>query len=307
MQKNTYEQDSGHPDFLPSSIEQKNRVILVLVLLLVVFMFMDYQAKRHYQSVVQNQKKSSSNASPKHTSSFEEDLQDAKEKLENELKKQDEDIQDKVPIKAEAKTILGSFNKLKESLQNAVETQTAAEIQQVKATPIHAENILTKLELNHSSKNQSPPTDQIIHKKKHYFLYFIRFVGKKSRIIAVRRLHPKPQGTLSLKYVLEQLRKGPKHQEKGLLNNFDQHIQIKGISLVGKIAVVNLNSAIGRMGVHVIHDRLEQLSHTLTQFNQVDAVQLLVDDKLKKYIGNAQVNVPKNLKPKHQSFLIKDL
>ena len=272
------------------SVEQKNRVILVLSLLLVISLFMDYQARRHYQSNQQNQNKAQ--ASARHNPTFAEDLEEAQAILASELTKQEQEVSEKAPVKAKAQSIVSGFSELKESLKKAANNQLQSELQKAQVSPSSAANILTKLEAKHLAKNTAPPLDQITHQGKHYSLHFIRFSAKKSQIVAVKRPHTGAK--LRLGRVLEQLRNGPNASEKGLLNNFDRYIEIKGISLAGRTAVINVNSAIGRLGPHVIHDRLEQLTHTLTQFRQVDNVQILVNDKVPQYIGDAQVSIGKN-------------
>ena len=302
----------GGPDL---TLEKNNRVIVVLSLALVLGLFMDFQARRHYAS----QNPSTGEQIPTNLEeSLEEEIDSAREKLESELGERGEeadgiqgageniDLLKAEAIPAKADKILGAWNNIKERINSAANQQINAEIKEVKAISGKASEILSPSSVPQNrapAKSKSPPVlDEISYTKDYYFLYFIRFEQRKSKLIRVQRKH---QGeVLRLSRVLENLRKGPNIKEKGLLNNFDNRIQVHSIRLKPRndSVVVDLNAAMGRMGVHVIHDRMEQLSHTLTQFPQVNSIQLLIDGKAVSKLGSAQVNVPTQIQPQRPSY-----
>ncbi len=280
-------------------IEKNNKLILILFLVLCLALFMDYQAKRHYSSFLASE-----------------------QGLMDHIEEQD------------ASSILEeSQSKLNEELQQALKERDIQEILQQKAIPKKAESILGKWGkelhqeitfarkklrqgITHKKKDSSKPPaqelqrqrnqgalsfpDQIQHKKDHYFLYFIRFHKKKSKLIAVKRPHN--GGNLRIRSVLEALRKGPKGEERTLLNNFDSRIQIYSIKLTGGRLFLDLSPDLGRMGSYVIQDRLEQLAHTLAQFQQIDHVVILIEGKRRTHIGEDAVELPSPLIPRRPSF-----
>ena len=254
-------------------IEKTNRIVSLFFLVFLIVFFMDFQARRHYNSVREQNK----------ATSFDEDLEAAQEKLESELQKQRGAITDALPIdgveasaapalqKAKAGSILGAWSSVKAKISAAAKAQKAAEILGVQTASSKAASILSGL--SHQGNNlKSPPIapDQIAHRLPYYWLYFIRFSGKKSKLIRVKRPHS--PGPLLLSQVLQTLRRGPSIHEKGLLNNFDHHIKVNQVRRIGSVVLLDLNSALGRMGLHVIHDRLEQIAHTLAQFPQISHV-----------------------------------
>ena len=308
------------------SVEQKNRTILILILVLLLSVFMDYQAKRHYKTIASEMKQT--------------DLNGANGSLEDssnwylqgnqivEKKPADQIIEQKVefpkgqnanldqtaqqkeiqkrpitatqPIPTQTHNILSKFTHLREEFNQALKKQTAAELQQIAAKSTQASTILANdKQGGNPAKETIKPPDLIQYAEQHYFLYFIRFDGKKSNLVRVRR--PYQGSSLYLGKVLQALRQGPNSKEKGLLNNFDHRIKINSVTLAGRSVIVDLNPAIGRMGTHVINDRLEQLAHTLTQFRQIDYVRVLIEGKVVSHIGNAKVVLPQALRPKRPS------
>lgn len=288
-------------------IEKSNRIVSLLFLVFLIVFFMDYQARRHYNSVRVESK----------ASSFDEDLEAAQKKLESELKKQKGRITDTLPSnsvesvevnssiqpqKAKSETIIGgAWSSLKAKISTAAKKQKAAEILGAEATKSNASKVLSALaQKGNNLKNPPMASEQIMHQLSYYWLYFIRFSGKKSKLIRVKRPH-KP-GPLRLSQVLLALRAGPKIHEKGLLNNFDHRMKVNYIRRNGAGVLIDLNPAIGRMGAHVIHDRLEQIAHTLTQFAQISYVKISVEGQSPNSIGEAGVILPQALYPQRSSF-----
>ena len=123
-----------------------------------------------------------------------------------------------------------------------------------------------------------------------FFLYFIRFRGERSELVRVRRA--RPESGISIYQVIESLQAGPAFQEKGLLNTFDKGIRIHQVDVQDGIAVVNVDGGIARMGSHIIQDRLDQLTATLTQFPEITGIRLLVDGHPVKSLGADAVPLP---------------
>ena len=284
-------------------IEKGNRIVSLLFLVLLISFFMDYQARRHYNSVKGEEK----------AASFDEELEAAQEKLKSELKKQGGTLTDALPvdavepsssvatpIKAKASSILGTWSSIKAKISTAAKEQKAAEILGAQATSTQASAILNgSAQKGNNLKSPSIAPEQITHPLPYYWLYFIRFSAQKSKLIRVKRPHS--PGPLRLSQVLQALGKGPSIHEKGLLNNFDHHIKVNHLERRGQAVLLDLNPALGRMGVHVIDDRLEQIAHTLTQFPQIRHVKITIDGQSPRYIGEAKVLLPQELRPQRPS------
>ena len=296
------------PDNPFGNIEKGNRVVSLLFLVLLLLFFMDYQARRHYDS--------SRTGGESVGGAFDQDLEIAREELERAMQEskggqggnafpidrnrgsQEASLQ---PQRAKAGTILGAWNEVKTKISAAAKKQKASEILEAQSKAMKANAILSSSpQKGKNIKSPPSPPDEIVHRLPYYWLYFIRFSGKKSKIVRVKRFH-KP-GPLRLSQVLRNLREGPNIREKGLLNNFDKRMKIHHVSRNGSRALLDLDSGLGRMGPHVIHDRLEQIAHTLTQFPQIRYVGITVDGKVPNSIGDSGVLLPRDLGPQTPSY-----
>ncbi len=289
------EEQNNNPLFF---IEKSNRIVAVIFLIFLILVFMDYQASRHYDTMQSNAQ----------NNNFDQELEQAQEKLDTELKKNKAQVSDSISS-ASADTILGKLSSIKKEIKASAKDKLLDEISAIKATPSKASSILGELKPIKAKLRSTPAitkqiTDEIMHPHPYYYLYFIRFSNKKSKLIRVKRAHS--SASLSLSTVMENLHKGPSVYEKGLLNNFNRRIKINKIKLVANTVILDLSPAIGAMGPHVIHDRLEQITHTLTQFPQIDYVNIKVNGKTLPYIGEAKVVLSDKLRPNRPSFLAKE-
>ncbi len=118
------------------------------------------------------------------------------------------------------------------------------------------------------------------------FLYFISFAtDKKSKLVAVKRPHHKEY--IHISSLLKLLQEGPNSdiEEGNLLNNFDKGIEIHNAIVYNGIAILDLSEEIAKMGRHVIDDRIEQLCKTLSHFDEIRGVRILIDGEFKHRIG----------------------
>lgn len=112
-------------------------------------------------------------------------------------------------------------------------------------------------------------------------LYYIRFrPGQiktyETELVRVdRELGEKENPDLS--GILEMLRQGPLPTERGLISAFDERTQILSARKEGSCAVLEVDSTLGRLGNHVIRDRLDQIVFTLTEIPGIDCVRFLAD------------------------------
>ena len=326
--ENTNEQDKGN--FLQKHFEEKDRFILLLVLLLILSLFMDFQAKRHNKNL---KSELLSNTSKNAINELDKEIEIAQKKLDANFSKKN--LENEVPIiKNNAKSILEKFNPsyIKNSLkETAIKQQTEAieEAKTAKASEIlNKKNLFTEensndltqtsltknnsdYQINNGTQDLNEKSnisktelnkDIVYHPSKNYKLYFIHFDlnSRNSKIVSVSRNHN--GGMLRLTQVLENLKKGPAPNEKGLINNFDHNIQIYSIKIINGVALIDVSPSIGRLKPRIVQDRLEQLTHTLTQFQQVESVTILVNGKRVQSLDNNNIFVSSELKPKKQSY-----
>jgi len=112
-------------------------------------------------------------------------------------------------------------------------------------------------------------------------LYYIRFRPGQIKTYETelvrldRELGEKENPDLS--GILEMLRQGPLPTERGLISAFDERTQILSARKEGSCAVLEVDSTLGRLGNHVIRDRLDQIVFTLTEIPGIDCVRFLAD------------------------------
>ncbi len=289
--------------------EQQNRVIVILLILLLLAVFMDHQATRRYIQLSQQEiEKSSASELLQEELAIEKTIPESS-KTESPSEQIPSVYQ---PIQAQAKEILGkisittqSDSSNKRELQEKPQEKPQEKLQkepQEKPQKEHQEKLQEKPQKEHqgilrkkvseilravhsprSKRNSFFSPDIVHHQDNFFYLYFIRFHQGKTRLTHVKRYHS--GGDLSLRKVLQFLQKGPNLQERGLINNFDKRIQIHKILIIRDTAVIDVNQDIKRLGSHVIKDRLEQLNLTLTQFQQISSIKILVNGKYEENLN----------------------
>ncbi len=317
-------------NFFQDHFEEKDRIILLLVFILFLSFFMDFQARRHIDSQgTEAIEKTTGQIKEEVQSDLDREIEEAQKKLDAQYTNQKEKIPEIPIVKAPVKNILeqiAPLKRIKETIIESANQQQAVAIQEAKAAqaaeilsksssyaplqegPKNLERVMAQAmprELSREIHKEVLPQDTIQHPAKTYNLYYIRFDGHQTRIISVPRKHT--EGSLRLSQVLENLKKGPSSQERGLLNNFDQHIKIHSVKIIKGTALVDINSKIARMGPRIIQDRLEQLTHTLTQFHGIDSVSLLIDGKKVESLNGANISFARELRTQRPSYKLSEV
>lgn len=281
---------SGTPAVVDSA--QSNRILLILAGVLVLLIFMDFQARRHYSALAESYGTNETAAARKRLNSAADSLGE--------------------PIQVQARELLGAG--VDQSIEIVEETTNAGRDAQDTIGDVLEEN-LNEDNLREvvngdlvRSRNLNPdevpakPT-AIVQPPEFVYLYFIRFRNSKSELVRVRRppssFRLTADGRLNLAEVIAALKQGPGTREAGLINAVDRGLEIKSIRLNAENGLLELdvNERIGRLGKHVIRDRLDQLAFTLTQFSEVGGVRLLVNGKPVQTIGSQGFVVPAILRP----------
>ncbi len=257
---------------MPLDTYHTNRLLLILFGALALLSFMDLQARRHYQARV--------------TLDPDERLESVRENLAR-------------PIRARAESVLQGVDEVQETVAEDAPARISAEaLSSVSPLTTAAEEAASGESIAGMNLR---PLDAVDLQGNGIDLYFLRFRNARSELVRVRR--PAQRGSVSLRRVLEELQRGPGPRERGLLNMFDEQIEIRGVRLEGGIAVVDLSEELGRMGNHVIADRLDQLAYTLTQFSGIRGVRVLVNGESVRQLGAGALEIPDVLKRGDRSVI----
>lgn len=272
-------QNSGKEPGTDAALDNhaSNRILLILAGALILVTFMDMQARRHYEAL----------RGPS------EEIGDvARERLDRATGALSE------PIRERAETILGRIESV-DSIEVAPELQQGARAAREHIERLSGESLGRALPRNLESGAlpgvNLRPLDAVEFRSDSFYLYFIRYRGGGSELVRVRR--SAARGVVSLGRVIELLQQGPELRERGLLNAFDRSITVHSVRVENGVAIVDLDARIGRMGNHVIRDRLDQLTRTLTQFPGVSGVQILVDGEAVETLGAGALPTPAILRP----------
>ncbi len=309
----------------PPDEEQKNRILLVLTVALFLLIFMDYQARRHYSSLknstftpreaaeenslsaLPGKEKLKREGNPKRGGIIERAIEEAEEAEEMARQAQEKaaaplseslsvEASSVEPIRASTDTILGKAEELVSGINAAVKSQIEKEATNArkKLSREELDKLLTSpLDASSLENRPSEPADSIAHHSDQYYLYYFYFRNGRSQLVRVTR--PASGSRLRLTTVLRNLQKGPLPAERNLLNNFDSHITVHNLYVDGNRVVIDLDEDIGRLGRHVVKDRIDQLVYTLTQFPTLQEVSILVNGKRKLLLGESHYRLPDRL------------
>ena len=274
------------------TIEQSNKIIFLLLFCLVLSVFMDIQAKKHYALGIKVQNISNDENKPQDLkqnldSNIESswDLEEEKEthdetnntELSRDILNSKAKIGNKIQFSKKVKKwedkLLQEVQKRKSNYKTTKNTNRTKTLFEVLSEPLELENVAPIFQnwLQTNGKNID--------------LYFISFVSnQKSELVRVSRNYEKKY--INVTHLLDFLQAGPNIEERNLINNFDSSIEIYDAFIHNKTITLDLNSAIGRMGKHVIDDRLQQIVLTLRQFPEIQILRILIDGKVQTEIGH---------------------
>ncbi len=297
---------SGGP---PLDNAQSNRILLILVGTLVLLLFMDFQARRHFESVAgapadrlnQSVEALSTIDTQPIRESADEILNGASEMVGEYSGQAGEAARDGIEYAGDA-----ARNGAADAIQGAAAGAGEAAGDLIDAAGQETAGHVRPRNVEALNEVSLRPLDTVTLKDEHIELFFIQFRNGRSRLIRVHRPVPKSAvrdgERITLATVLDLLRRGPELRERGLLNMFDDGIQIRSMRLDNGVLVLDLNDRIGRMGAHVIRDRLDQLLFTVTRFAEVRGVKLLVDGREIHSLGSGKIDVPAVMKPSDRTF-----
>lgn len=119
-------------------------------------------------------------------------------------------------------------------------------------------------------------------------LFFPAFQGRRTAMVKVQR---KVQGRVDPERALRLLQRGPESKERGLVNAMDSSVSLERVEFNRGIAYVFAGPSIHRMNAAILQDRLDQICLTLFQFPQIRGVQLLVEGRAVKKLGNGREGI----------------
>ena len=239
------------------STEYSNKIILLLLGVLALFVFMDFQARRN----------SAPEAAPRSSAALHPVLE---------------------PIRDKAETVLGTSEGAASGAVTPLHSLTGgADSSETGAGVYRNEPVFRPVE----PENADPDS---------FALYFLRFKGsrlKDSRTEMVRVRRPLPDGEVTLMDIIAQLQSGPLSGERGLLNAFGDRIKVSDAYVDRGVAYVYVDKSIDRLGAHIVQDRIDQLVFTLTQFPEIQGVQLIKDGSPIESLGGGKIPVSGLLRP----------
>ncbi|MDX1960906.1 MAG: GerMN domain-containing protein [Leptospiraceae bacterium] len=154
-------------------------------------------------------------------------------------------------------------------------------------------------------------TDQIEDKAQMQAIYFLKFYGAglkiHSKIVKVfRPIH----GDLKkrVKLVLKELSKGPteQEQEKGIFTGMPENFSFgKKVRLKKGILHISVDEAFAKeTGKDLLQDRIDQLSLSLFEFEEIKGIILYINDKRFEYLGKDNLQIPNVITRKERKIVL---
>ena len=158
-------------------------------------------------------------------------------------------------------------------------------------------NIASKIEDRNGDKNEDKKVeDKKVDDKKakdtvaidrDVLLYFLQF-NEKTEKVDLKTVKRKLSDKQILSQTLGQLISGPSPSEegKGYITAVPSHLKVRSVTITGKTAEIDFNSAIedGAAG-DILRKRIQQIVYTATQFEEIDSIIIKIDGQKRKSIG----------------------
>ena len=294
---------------------QSNRILLILTGVLVLLIFMDFQARRHYDTIAASSGGDAATAARERLGEAAESIS----RLPGEVVERGRQYQEPARVRAEELLHSASGEVLESELLEDMQVEAVRRAESAGDTArerigealdqdaLDAGQLKELVRSRNTSESQPAATAVRVKAPDFVYLYFIRFRNGKSELVRVRRPIAgfAPQNSqLALQKVIAQLKAGPSPRETGLINAFDRRVDVNTLRFdeTNGVLTLDVNSAIGRLGRHVVQDRLDQMTFTLTQFPEVRGVRLLVDGQPVQSVGSQNVPVASVLRPSDRIF-----
>ncbi len=317
----------------PVDNAQSNRILLILSGVLVLLIFMDFQAHRHYSALADSMGTTSrADAARDRLEAAADSMQAAAGSLGEPIRVQADallsgahdmsreaidragsELSERITeadLPGRARDTIGAAlesEALSADNLRAVAGEGASAAREALVGASDEQALIRSYNLRPADVEPPAPT---IAAPESIYLYFIRFRKSRSELVRVARAPGRfaagvaSGGELEIAAVIQALQAGPTPHESGLINAFDRRVKILSIRLNrdNGLLDLNLSTAIGRLGKHVVRDRLDQLAFTLTQFPEIGGVRVLVDGKAVSSVGSANVALPTILRPSNRIY-----
>ena len=149
-------------------------------------------------------------------------------------------------------------------------------------------------------------TDQI---NSHQGIYFLKFSSRGRRVSSTLVRVPRTfRGSLKKRVwsALQELEKGPSmyEQSKGIISGLPPEFHFyKKVRLTDSILHISLPKSIQvSTGGDLMKDRLDQITYTLTEFNEIKGIVIYIEGKKIPYLGTDNFEVPELLTRKERKI-----
>jgi hypothetical protein len=148
----------------------------------------------------------------------------------------------------------------------------------------------------HDREKETPK--KIVKKPLRVKVYFLRVHAATNKVSLVPVSRTVSAG-IPLKETIEKLISGPSSAEKrrGILTALPGNIRVNRVSIKGKSATIDFNSALGQGGgANILISRLDQVIYTATQFDDIATVYITINGKQRKTLGGEGLSIAGPLK-----------
>ncbi|MDY6935751.1 MAG: GerMN domain-containing protein [Spirochaetota bacterium] len=144
--------------------------------------------------------------------------------------------------------------------------------------------------------NSNHVTSSIIEDKKavnEYRIYLVKY-NELSERVSLEPVIRRSRGKLNIRVAMNELIKGPEENERGrgLLTAVPSNLKLKEYELKDQCAILDFNRAIEEnANGDILLMRIDQILYTITQFDNIDSIMIMVEGKRKKFLGGEGLSI----------------
>lgn len=201
-------------------------------------------------------------------------------------------------LKNEVEKLKESINEIKDKLDDKTKNNNSNSQNQTlvnKETKNNSQETTEITSIKQQSTQDQNKNQNNFHNKTSYVYFSVISNDDKLKLIKVKR--EINYIDMPLTETLKTLLKGPNNDEKSnsIITNIPENTKLISVTIKNNIAYINLTKEFeyNRFGKDATINQLKQIVYTTTEFENIKAVQFLIEGKVKTYLGGEGITINK--------------
>jgi spore germination protein GerM len=206
-----------------------------------------------------------------------------------------ENTKDNEQLKSEVEKLKESINEIKDKLDDKVQNNKNQTLVNKKEEKNNFQEITGNTDTKKQNMQVQSKNQNNIHNKTSYVYFSMISNDDKLKLVKVKR--EINYIDMPLTETLKSLLKGPNNDEKSksIITNIPENTKLISVTIKNNIAYINLTKEFeyNRFGKDATINQLKQIVYTTTEFENIKAVQFLIEGKVKTYLGGEGITINK--------------